>query len=189
VTEPEKKAAPTRRARAAGWLDRHATVLTILCMAILVLVPTKIAYNASTNATHAGETATHAAGKASRAVSRMEDERRDRIYDQNGIDHYFCGKTVALEKVLTLLVTAALGVHHPEAELTEGQLRARNVFEEVREELAEAPKCEVLIPPPPAPKEGETKAGAARANREHQAALNPPYQPVPPRSKETQATP
>jgi hypothetical protein len=196
VTEPEQQAPPSRRTRLTAWLDRHATVLTIVCMAILVGAPTKIAYNASTNATQAGEKATAAARKATiagqrtkHAVVRMEDERRDRIYDQNGIDHYFCGKTVALEKVLTLLVTAALGVHHPAAELTADQLHARTVFEEVREELAEAPECEVLIPPPPAPKVGETKEGAAEANRESQAALNPPYQPVPPRSHESQAAP
>lgn len=144
------------------FIDRHATMLTIIVMAILVLVPTKIAYDASGNATDAGETATHAAGKASHAVVRLENERRARIYDQNGIDHYFCGKSVAIEKILGLLLTASLASHKPD-ELTTAQLQAREVFEKVQGELAEAPRCEVLIPKPPKPKQGESKASQERA--------------------------
>jgi hypothetical protein len=166
----------TRRARAAAYLDRHATVLTLICMAVLVLVPTKIAYDASTNAGDAGEKASGAAHKASHAVVRLEDERRARIYDQNGIDHYFCGKSVAIEKLLTLLVTAALNSHQP-AELTPGQLRARAVFEEVLSELTDAPKCEVLIPPPPKPKRGESeqKGDEAEARAEEDPSSTPPF--------------
>lgn len=159
-----------RRARVGSFIDRHATILTIIAMAVLVLVPTKIAYDASGNATDAGNTATHAAHKASNAVARLESERRQRIYDQNGIDRYFCGKSAAIEKVLTLLLTASLNVKAT-GELTESQLNARSVFERVLAELSEAPKCEVLIPAPPKPKPGESRKRGASA--EAQAESHP----------------
>lgn len=151
-----------RRARVGDFIDRHATILTIIVMAVLVLVPTKIAYDASGNATDAGETATHAAHKASHAVIRLENERRARIYDQNGIDHYFCGKSVAIEKILSLLLRASLAARAP-TELTGAQLRARSVFEQVQDELADAPQCEVLIPRPPKPLKGESRRSQEQA--------------------------
>lgn len=173
-----------RRVRMGNFIDRHATILTILAMAVLVLVPTKIAYDASGNATDAGDTATHAAHKASNAVTRLEDERRQRIYDQNGIDRYFCGKSVAIERVLTLLLTASLGAHKP-SELTTAQLEARAVFEAVLSELGEAPKCEVLIPKPPKPKPGEhgSEGAQAEAHAEaHPEETQPFTEPPPPSS-------
>jgi hypothetical protein len=170
VTEPDPKERRTLRGRFAHWLDCHATVLTIVCVAVLVLVPTKIAYDASGDATDAGETATSAARKATNAVLRLEDERRARIYDQNGIDRYFCGKAGAIEKVLTLLVGAALSSHQV-SELSTAQLQAREVFEGVLDELHDAPKCEVLIPAPPKPKAGESRKSAQQ--REGQAANHP----------------
>lgn len=169
---------PARRAkrRTLGFLDRHATILTIIAVAVLVLVPTKIAYDASNSATHAGN-------KASHAVVRLEDERRSRIYDQNGIDHYFCGKSAAIERVLTLLLTASLQSHHP-SELTAAQLRARAVFESVLSELSSTPKCEVLIPPPPKPKHGESSEEAAARNKAtHPAPIPLPGLPAPTESQ------
>jgi hypothetical protein len=149
------------RARIGSFIDRHATILTIIAMAALVLIPTKIAYDASGNATDAGDTATKAARKARHAVVRLENERRQRIYDQNGIDRYFCGKSAAIEKILTLLLTASLDVETP-TEVNESQRNARAVFERVLAELSEAPKCEVLIPAPPKPRPGESKSKGTR---------------------------
>jgi hypothetical protein len=144
------------------FIDRHATMLTIIAMAVLILVPSKLAYDASGNAKDAGDTATDAAHKASHAVVRLENERRARIYDQNGIDHYFCGKSMAIERILGLLLTASLAARPP-TELTPAQLRAREVFEQVQGELKEAPQCEVLIPKPPKPKKGESRRSQEQA--------------------------
>lgn len=155
----------SRRGRAASFIDRHATVLTLIAMAVLVLVPTKIAYDASSNATDAGTTATGAASRAHHAVVRIENERRQRIFDQNGIDKYFCGRTSSIERALILLLGTSLGIR-PSTELNPAQLRAKAVFEEVLEELETAPKCEVLIPPPPKPKAGESKGQGTRSENE-----------------------
>lgn len=140
VTDEERR----EHGWARSWLTKHATVLTLLCMAALVLLPVGLAVRASS--------------RASDAIDTIQSERTVRIYEQNAADEYICGRLEVLEELDAKVLAAALLSHKAEfeaGELSQLQIEARELSEKEIRGLERAGQCEVLIPPPPEPKDSK----------------------------------